>query len=902
MDPSTWERLEAVFFTALELEEEERAEYLDRACAGDADLRAEVEAVLASHRAVGADEPLQTGAGSEPSSEGLVGARVGAWRLEGRVGRGGMGEVYRARRADEEYDQEAAVKIVRTGLSSWEMVRRFRLERQILARLEHPNISTLLDGGVTPEGHPYLVMQFVRGVPITEYADVHRLSVRERLGLFVTVCRTVQFAHSSLVVHRDLKPSNILVTDDGRVRLLDFGIAKLLDPEDPGGVTPTESLLLLTPEHAAPEQFLGLPITTATDVYQLGVLLYELLAGERPFRGRASLDLHRAICEEEPTRPSAWPRAPACDGDAAADTVAAADRARARVTTPEGLRRQLRGDLDRIVLKALRKEPDRRYASAADLADDVERHLQGYPVRARPERFGYVAGRFVRRHRVAVATGVALAASLIALLFSSVRFAATTSAQAEALADERDVAIEVSSFLESLFEASDPYASGSERRDTLRVGYLLEEGTRRVRESLAEGSLVRARLLATLGTAWRNLGGLEEAQPLLEEALDIRRAELGSEAVEVAASRLDLAQLLADRGAHAEAEAQLDSSLAVFGRDSVVHARPLSSAVGILGGVLQATGRFEEAESAYRRALALSAKDSTIDDGRRAEHLSNLATALVQQAELEEAERLLSRAVELSRKHLGDEHPTTAGMLNNYGNVLRERHRLDEAEGVFREALAIRRARFPRLHPAVAVSVNNLADALLAQDDLSGAEPLFRESLEMRRAIYGERHPAVGIGWVNLAAVLQRDDGRRAEAAGAYEEARAILVGTLGPDHPLLGAVDGNLGRLHHDDGDHSRALGHLRTALDVRLESYDETHPLVLGNLSDIARCLTDLGRYGEAEPLLLAALRGLEARDDEQPQLRDGVLVRLSRLYEAMGRESEAERYEAMRARTGS
>src|SRR5690606_13318228 len=248
---------------------------------------------------------------------------------------------------------------------------------------------------------------------------------------------------------------------------------------------------------------------------------YELLAGERPFRGRASIDLHRAICEEEPTRPSAGLRAPASGGGDAADTVAVADRARVRATTPDGLRKQLRGDLDRIVLKALRKEPDRRYASAADLADDVERHLQGYPVRARPESFGYAAGRFVRRHRVAVATGVALAASLITLVASSVRFAAMTSAQAEALADERDVAIEVASFLEGLFEASDPYASGSERRDTLRVGYLLEEGTRRVRENLAERSLVRASLLATLGTAWRNLGALEQAQPLLEEALQI---------------------------------------------------------------------------------------------------------------------------------------------------------------------------------------------------------------------------------------------------------------------------------------------------------------------------------------------------------------------------------------------
>ncbi|MGE3618062.1 MAG: serine/threonine-protein kinase [Gemmatimonadales bacterium] len=412
MEPETWEALGTIFYEALSLAGTARQEYLDEACRDQPALRAEAEALLASHEAIGGSEDDLLAQLPTARLGGLRdGAQLGPYRLEELIGQGGMGEVFRAVRTDHEFDRQVAIKILRPGRTSEEMVRRFRLERQILARLEHPNIAALIDGGVTDTGQPYLVMQYVDGTPITRYADDHRLSTTERLRLFLVVCEAVQFAHRNLIVHRDLKPANILVTDDGQVRLLDFGIAKLLDPaETDADAQTTGSLLLLTPEHAAPEQFLGDPITTSTDVYGLGVLLYELLTGIRPFQTIPRAELHRAVCEREPARPS-FAAGAAVPGLAGDDPVA---RAAMRRAEPAGLSHALVGDLDAIVGMAMRKEPARRYESAGQLAADVARYLAARTVLARPDTWAYRTRKFVGRNRWAVATGAAAGALLIA--------------------------------------------------------------------------------------------------------------------------------------------------------------------------------------------------------------------------------------------------------------------------------------------------------------------------------------------------------------------------------------------------------------------------------------------------------------------------------------------------------
>jgi serine/threonine protein kinase/tetratricopeptide (TPR) repeat protein len=435
VDPEKWERVKALFQSALERAPTEREGFLAQASGGDRSLRAEVESLLASHQNahhfVGIlSQPLAANSPAPEIQDPLIGRLIGSYRVVRQIGRGGMAIVYLGVRADDQYRKQVAIKLVLPGFDTKEVLRRFRNERQTLAGLDHPNIVRLLDGGNTDQGLPYLVMDYVDGVPIDHYCDLHRLPTTERLQLFRQVCAAVTYAHLNLVIHRDLKPSNILVTAEGVPKLLDFGIAKLLNPELARTLLITQTnLRLMTPEYASPEQIRGESITPATDVYSLGVILYELLTGHRPYRLklRTPLEVEKAICEAEPRKPST---AVTCseeiaDPDASTVTTITPEQvSRTRDGDTQKLRRRLVGDLDVIVLKALCKEPQRRYASVHDFSEDIRRHLEHLPITARPSKFTYQASKFLRRHKEAVIpTGIALAlfAGLALLLSHSTR-------------------------------------------------------------------------------------------------------------------------------------------------------------------------------------------------------------------------------------------------------------------------------------------------------------------------------------------------------------------------------------------------------------------------------------------------------------------------------------------------
>jgi non-specific serine/threonine protein kinase/serine/threonine-protein kinase len=436
-----WQQVRQVFEKASGLDSEERAAYLDQACTGDADLRQEVESLLSSASLAGSvflGKPAAELAGiaTDLVPATRTGTRIGVYQILEEIGHGGMGEVYSAVRADGQYEKEVAVKIVRGGFDSRAVLERFRNERQILASLDHPNIARLLDGGTTDDGTPYLVMELIRGKSIDQYCDQRQLSINDRLQLFVRVCRAVRYAHQRLVIHRDIKPSNILVTEEGVPKLLDFGIAKILDTAAQVEVT---QLRPMTPEYASPEQVRGEPITTATDVYSLGVVLYQLLTGHFPYSGDTSTPhaLARAICETEAIRPSTVVVKPEIRRDKPSESVSADELSRLRDMTPAKLRRRLRGDLDNIVLAALRKEPERRYTSVERFVDDLRRHREGLPVTATRGSWSYRAGKFVRRHKVSMAAAAVVALAILGGIAATVREARIARRQAEIARDQR---------------------------------------------------------------------------------------------------------------------------------------------------------------------------------------------------------------------------------------------------------------------------------------------------------------------------------------------------------------------------------------------------------------------------------------------------------------------------------
>ena len=736
-----WGRIEELFHGALERSSAERQDYLDDACGGDARLRSRVESLL---RADSTDAEKIEGAIrgtfdlAAESSLKEDRQRIGPYRVLGELGRGGMSTVYLAERDDEHYRKRVAVKVVKRGMDTRDILRRLRQERQILAHLEHPNIARLLDGGNTEDGLPYFVMEHVEGEPVVGYCDTAGLGVEARLRLFLEVCGAVSHAHRNLVIHRDLKPSNILVDSAGGPRLLDFGIAKLLDPAALDSAPfaaplPTATgVRFLTPEYASPEQVRGEPLTTATDIYSLGVLLYELLTGERPYRvdRRSQKALEEAICERRPERPS---------------TVAGAGRSGGGPPVrADRLRRRLQGDLDNIVSKALRKEPARRYASVEGFAEDIRRHLAGHPVAARPDTWAYRTRKFLRRHRLAAASAAAVTLLVAGLVtFYTLRLATERD---RARLEERK-STQVAAFLGQLFERADPsHALGEE----ITARELLAQGALRIRNELAEEPAVRADLMDLMGRIHLNLGLYDEAESLLTASEAVRRELYDGGHPEVAAS--------------------------VYSRALRYHAQ----------------GLYPEAEAAYQEALELRRRLPEGGGPEVAESLTGLANLLYDRGDHEAAEEMFREALGIRLSLYGRRHPEVATSLNDLGAALYGKGDDEGAEALLREALSLRRAVLGAVHPDVAVSLNSLAAVVHARGGVEEAEGLFRESIEVRRKLYTDRHPLVADALNNLGELLRRK-GDAVSAESLYREALDIIRASQGEDHPNFAATTGNL-------------------------------------------------------------------------------------------------------------
>jgi len=727
---------------------------------------------------------------------------IGPYRLLERLGEGGMGEVWLAQQI-RPVERKVALKLIKAGMDTREVVRRFESERQALALMDHPAIAKVFDAGSTDEGRPYFVMEYVAGVPITEFCDAEKISTEERLLLFMQVCDGVQHAHQKAILHRDLNPSNVLVARvDGAPRptIIDFGIAKALGQQ---GLTPQTMLtevgvLLGAPEYMSPEQA-GAPgpdVDTRTDVYSLGAMLYQLLTGSLPFpsrelRVRSHDEILRVIREVDPPRPSSRV---STLGDAATEV------ARARQTEPGILRRILQGDLDAITLKAMEKDRSRRYGSASDLAADVGRYLRDEPVLARPPSTAYRAAKYVRRHRV----GVAVAATLVTLLLA---FAGTTAVQARRITHERDranaeaqratreaaAAQRVSAFLISMFKVSDPSEA---RGNSITAREVLDRAAPDVGTALAQQPELQARMMSTIGVVYKNLGLYPRAHSLIEAALSTRLRVLGPEASDTLESMRSLCDLLLAEGRTKEAEPlarrSLETASRVFGPESLAtlqskslvasvlsaqgdltsaetlarevlesmrrvqgprHADTLAS-LTVLGYIVNRQRRWAEGETLAREALAISRETVGPDAPDSLRALSNVAANVSNQGRFAEAETIIRELIDRERRVLGPEHAVTLVSSQNLATTLKFEHRFDEAEVIGREVLETRRRVLGPEHPDTLVSMSLLALIWKDQGRLTEAERMARETLETRRRLLGPSHPETANSKYDLACIL----------------------------------------------------------------------------------------------------------------------------------------------------
>ena len=782
MDAERWQRLQDLFAAALALPPAGRADFVAKVAADDPALASELTRLLSSDADAGADtvpvllsQAARQLVQAEPGT--LEGRMLGPWRLVSHLADGGMGAVYRAERADGQYEQQAAVKLLRTDRVSADARERLAQERQILARLQHPNIARLLDGSTTPEGQPYLVMAYVDGEPIDAWCHVRGLSTEARLRLFLPVCEAVDHAHRNLVVHRDLKPSNILVDREGRPQLLDFGIAKLQALGDEGLTRSGERLL--TPSHASPEQVTGGAISTATDIYALGVLLYDLLVGQRPHEATSgnAAALARAIVEHDPARPSQ-----ALAEAATSSRRLARLRQRGEQITADHLARELRGDLDTIVLTALRKEPERRYASARELAEDIERHLSHRPVRARPDTLAYRSAKLLRRHPVAVP------ASALALLLA----VAGTTAFTWRLADERDraqaaerqaQAAAEQARLAARFSASTLANAGADKRAARQVSVLdlLRDARARVEEELDDEPVVAMHMRLALGRALLSWGVYDEAEREARAALEAAEAGRGPDAARAAAEALSLLGTVTHDQGHLQTSLDWTQQAERRWRELGTAAEK-ASALSDLALALNGLRRRAEAEPVFRAALAQMRLAHAGDHEDIAWLLNNLAWGLHAMGRLDEAAPVYDEALAMQRR-LGTPVVTRSQTQANMAGLAADRGDLDAAERGFREVLAQYEAVYgTRGHAAVARMLNLVGRVVLIRGDVEQALTLTAEALATNRQVVGARHR-----WTSVSLKTHGDAllaaGRLNEAARHLREADAVMVQVLGAGH-----------------------------------------------------------------------------------------------------------------------
>jgi tetratricopeptide (TPR) repeat protein/tRNA A-37 threonylcarbamoyl transferase component Bud32 len=894
MHPERWTEIDNLFQSALERPTNQREEFLREACAGDEELEREVRSLLAAGKEAAsfllnpaievaaqamAAERAGTRDGEDETAPGhILPGQIGRYRVLRLLGEGGMGVVYEA--VQEHPHRTVALKVVKPGLDS-SLLRRFEHESQALARLQHPGIAQIYEAGVADTGfgpQPYFAMEFIHGQPLHKYTEAHHLKVKERLDLMGKICQAVEHAHQRGLIHRDLKPGNILVDETGQPKILDFGVARVTDSDTQVTRQTDVGQLVGTLEYMSPEQVLADPmeIDTRSDVYALGVILYEMLAGRRPYK--LSQRLHEAVLtirEEDP----------------------------APLSSVSG---QYRGDIETIVAKALEKDKARRYGSAAELAEDIQRHLADEPILARPASAAYQLRKFARRNKPLVAGVAAVFAVLVAgvvastweatqarrerdraaaaeRLASSQRdralFSQQTAKAAEARAlEERNrviaeknradtesaIAIAVNNFLRNdlLAQAGARTQAvlGAKPDRDLKVRTALDRAAKRIEGKFPSQPLVEASIRQTIGSTYLDLGSLTEAQRELERAVDVRRRLLGEQHKDTLESLNSLANVLQEQGRYPQAEALNTEILAIERRTLGDQHRDTLSGMNSLASVFRSEGKYDPAAALAGAALEMQRR---LLGEKHPDTLSttvNLARIKMEQGDYPQAETLLTDAMRLRKQVLGEEHPDTLSSMDLLSLVYRSEGKYKQAEQLSEQTLGVRRRVLGPEHPATVDTMNSLGLLYRIDGNYKQAEELLSQALEIGRRTLGEEHPTTltamnelpGVYWV---------EGRYADAEPLYTKVLEIQRRLLGAEHQETLSITNNLALVYLSEGKYPEGEPLLKKVLDARRRTLPEGHPDTLRTMNNLAVTYLSEGKYVQAEPLYVEA-RELQRR----------------------------------------
>ncbi len=850
MDKNIWTDIKTIFFKAIELDGKEREKYLDTVCKTPEEKKEILTLIFAHDKSENfLEDSIISYEPIADNSNLFIGKTFGKYKIDKLIARGGMGLVYLGVR-DDEVKQKAAVKIINPGVASGTVIKRFQNERQTLANLNHPNISRLLDGGITDDGIQFLVMEYIDGIPIDEYCDNKKLNIKDRLNLFLKVAAVVQYAHQNLVVHRDLKPNNILITKDGEPKLLDFGIAKILSAEGERFETVTQrGAWNLTPEYASPEQIFGNTITTSSDVYSLGIVLYKLLTGHNPYKIQSVFhsDISRIITQSEPAKPSEIIyKTIVNESEEEKSKINPQKISATREGNVDKLYKKLIGDLDNIVSMAIRKEADRRYSSVDHFAEDIKRYLNDKPVLAHQDSFSYRSKKFIKRNKNFLIPA-AIIFIVINLAVAGFLWQGYIAAKERDIAKlEADKSNRIKSFLLEMFASPDPNEDGSE----VKVIDVITDASQKLSNELKDYPQIEAEIRTMLANTYQNLGVYDSAETELLKSHLITKKVFGNTSVETASSLRSLAL------------------------------------------IRHYKGDYEKAENYFKEALAMVRSIESTPSFQTALLLDAYATLVSDKGDLEKSEKLSEEAVKIAESIKGSEDPEVATLKNNLATTYNYLKKLDKAEQLYKESLRVFRKHFGNNSLRVTHSLNNLAFIHIYKKDHHKALPLLKEALEIRRRILGDNHPDLILLYSNVGSTyFYLNDFENAEK---YIFS-SLNIGLMNYDSENISLSRSYMwyGRVLDAKQDYKKSLEYLLKAYKIRKRELGEDKQLTLTVKSLCGQTYFNAGNYAEAEKYLLPSFNSLLKVSGKESEATQKTLTALIELYKKIGRTDKVESY---------